>query len=181
MHQNSLVKPKRLFFMQMALLLAFVPGAAFADALAYDATVNLDVATPLLRAKHIHDGTRGLAWTVSLEDKFTGRVTSIAKVPALTYLWISKNSNYIVGLSNVMLKNPFQLLVFSKSGERLLELDMRSFLWTDRMQSITNWIHWYKEPDPELSLDENGHTCTLGVTDAHGTRRHFEFGCALNG
>jgi hypothetical protein len=56
-----------------------------------------------------------------LRDKATGAELFRRPVPALTHIWISPDSKYVVGISNVMLWNPYQLVVFSGSGDRLLE------------------------------------------------------------
>jgi hypothetical protein len=49
-------------------------------------------------------------------------------VPALTHIWISPDSAYVVGISNVMLWNPYQLVAFCRSGDRLLERNMEAAL-----------------------------------------------------
>ena len=36
--------------------------------------------------------------------------------PALSYLWISPDSQFVVGLSDVMLDNPYQLVVWKRDG-----------------------------------------------------------------
>jgi hypothetical protein len=64
-----------------------------------------------------------------LLDKATGAELFRRPVPALTHIWISPDSAYVVGISNVMLWNPYQLVVFSRSGDRLLERNMVGVNW----------------------------------------------------
>jgi hypothetical protein len=44
------------------------------------------------------------------------RVLFRSPAPALTYLWISPDAQYFVGLSNIKLYNPWQLMVWSRDG-----------------------------------------------------------------
>lgn len=39
--------------------------------------------------------------------------------PALTHVWISPNGQFVVGLSDVMLRNPYQLVIWKKDGSLL--------------------------------------------------------------
>jgi hypothetical protein len=50
-------------------------------------------------------------------DKTTGKVVFKKPCSALTKIEISKDEKYIVGISNIMLWNPYQLVVFSTKGE----------------------------------------------------------------
>jgi hypothetical protein len=99
-------------------------------------------------------------------------------VPALTYIWISRDSKYIVGISNVKLWNPYQLVVFSRSGDRLFERKIVGVNWPGVMESVTNSIRWYKEPVPQLTVIEDGTAATLSVEDPMGVSRQFQFPAA---
>ena len=110
-----------------------------------------------------------------LRDKATGAELFRRPVPALTHIWISPDSKYLVGISDVMLWNPYQLVVFSKSGDRLLERNMVGVNWPGVSQSVTNWINWYKEPAPQMTLVEDGMTATLSIEDPLGILRQFQF------
>jgi hypothetical protein len=96
-------------------------------------------------------------------------------VPALTHIWISTDSKYVVGISNVMLRNPYQLVVFNKSGDRLLEHNRVGVNWPGVLRSVTNWINWHKEPVPQMAIVEDGTTATLSIEDPRGVLRQFEF------
>jgi len=49
-------------------------------------------------------------------DQFSGRILFRKPSPPLTYLWISNDSNYIVGLSEIRFDNLVQLVVFDRKG-----------------------------------------------------------------
>jgi hypothetical protein len=80
--------------------------------------------------------------TCGCATKATGAELFRRPVPALTHIWISSDSKHLVGISDVMLWNPYQLVVFSKSGDRLLERNMVGVNWPGVSQSVTNWINW---------------------------------------
>ena len=46
-----------------------------------------------------------------LREKATGTVVFRRPVPALTYIWISSDAKYVVGISKIMIWNPYQLVV----------------------------------------------------------------------
>lgn len=52
-------------------------------------------------------------------DQTSGQILFKVPSPALTFLWISDDSKYIVGLSDIRLDNPIQLVIFDKSGRLL--------------------------------------------------------------
>src|SRR5262249_39609153 len=110
-----------------------------------------------------------------LRDKVTGAEIFRRPVPALTHLWISPHSKYVVGISHIMLWNPYQLVVFSRSGDRLLERDMVGVKWPGVSRSTSNWINWYKEPVPRMAIVDDGTTATLSVEDPMGVLRGFAF------
>ncbi|HOW86703.1 MAG TPA: hypothetical protein P5119_12640 [Candidatus Aminicenantes bacterium] len=56
-----------------------------------------------------------------------GRALFNKPSPALTFLWISDDSEYIVGLSNIRVDNPIQLVVFDKSGRLLKKRSISSW------------------------------------------------------
>lgn len=113
-----------------------------------------------------------------LHDTTTGTELFRRPVPALTYIWISPNRKYVVGLSHIMLWNPCQLVVFSKSGDRLLERDMVSADWPGVRWSASNWIYWYKEPAPKIAIADDGTNATLTIEDPLGVPRQFQFPAA---
>jgi hypothetical protein len=181
---------------RMALLLLVATStSAHADRSGYNEVVDLWAEAGSLRAEHHHDwssATRDARWKMisstknpfaadndysylRLRDELTGVELFRRPVPALTHIWISPDSKYVVGLSNVMAWNPCQLVVFSKSGDRLLERNMVGVNWPGVWQSVTNWIKWYKEPGPQITIVEDGTTAILSVEDPRGVLRQFQF------
>jgi hypothetical protein len=80
-----------------------------------------------------------------------------------------------------MVWNPYQLVVFGRSGDRLLERNMVDVEWPGVRQSVTNWIYWYMEPVPRIAIVEEGATATLSVEDPMGVRRDFTFPTTRSG
>lgn len=177
----------------LALMWMVIPPA-YADSSAYAEVVDLSAETALVRAQHHHDWTRA-RWKIGsatndtfsdnndyayvrLHDKKTGAELFRRPAPALSHIWISADSRYVVGISNIMYLNPYQLVVFSKSGERLLERSLINVKWPGVSRSVTNWISWYKEPVPKISIAENGAMAKLTIQDQLGVPREFHFHAA---
>ncbi len=196
MRPNVFVAPlgKSVVLSALTLLMMATPLAR-ADFAGYSKVVDLFAETNILRAEHHHDwseSTRSARWKMisttkdpfsadndysflRLIDKASGAELFRRPVPALSHIWISKDSRYVVGLSNIQLWNTYQLVVFSKSGARLLERDMTGVHWPGVSRSVTNWIHWYREPSPRISLVEKGRLATLTIEDPRGVSRDFYF------
>jgi hypothetical protein len=169
------MNPKRRLAL-LAFLGASLPLVARADRVAYAKSGHLAVESDKMLVMHQHDWSASVrSGTLSAIERESRRELFTVEVGALTDLWISPDSRYIVGLSNVKFHNPYQLVVFDASGKRLLALDMRQYEWARRWESVTNWIHWYKEPSARISISESGRSCTLTVEDATGELRDFEF------
>jgi hypothetical protein len=132
-----------IFRIALGLALA-ASSAAHADRAAYNGVVDLSLETETVRTVHHHDWSLAAPENSSLRlyDKTTGVELFRRPVPALTHIWISPDSEYVVGLSKVMLRNPYQLVVFNRTGDRLLERNMVGVNWPGIAQSVTNWIYW---------------------------------------
>jgi hypothetical protein len=172
--------------------------SAQADSVGYSKIVDLSAESLTVRAEHHHDwshATHAARWKMisgdgnpftaannyaylRLHDKMTGTELFRKPVPALSYIWVSPDARYVVGISNIMLWNPYQLVVFSRSGERLLERDLVNVTWPGVSRSVTNWLNWYKEPIPKIGIIDNGVTATLSIEDTRGVPREFEFSSA---
>ena len=107
-------------------------SALLADAVGYRAIVNLREQTDVVVAEHHHDWSRATEAArfkmitttrdpftqentysyLRLLDRASGRELFKKPVPALTHLWISPDSRFVVGVSNVKLWNPYQIVVF---------------------------------------------------------------------
>jgi hypothetical protein len=100
-------------------------SAAHADRIGYNGVADLSAETDTMRAEHHHDwssATHAARWKMistsknpftaendyswlRLYDKATGVELFRRPAPALTHIWISPDSEYVVGVSNVMLWN----------------------------------------------------------------------------
>jgi hypothetical protein len=183
-----------IFRIALGLALA-TSSAAHADRVGYNKVVDLSAETETLHAEHHHDwssATHAARWkmistteipftadndysSLRLYDKTTGIELFRRPVPALTHIWISPDSEYVVGISNVMLWNRYQLVVFNRAGNRLLERNMVEVNWPGVSRSVTNWINWYKEPVPQMKIVKDGATATLFIEDPLGVLREFQF------
>ncbi|CUI04439.1 hypothetical protein [Massilia antarctica] len=179
----------------LVIFLAFGSPPAWADRNAYDKVVDLSAESATLRVEHHHDwgvaqrdsdwermstgkdlaGSRSTLSYLRVLDKKSGAELFHRPVSALTYLWIDDKSTYVVGISRIKVGNPHQLVVFNRAGERLLERNLAGIAWPGKSESVTNWIQWYKEPVPKISIDEGTATALLSVQDPVGGMRRFEF------
>jgi hypothetical protein len=177
------------------MLLGLIGSAVRADRIGYGGIVHLSAETAELSAEHGHDwseGTHDARWKMisttrdpftaennysylQLNDKATKKVLFRVPVPALTYIWISPDSKYVVGLSKIKLWNPYQIVVYSRSGERLFARDLVGANLPGEGESVTNLVIWYKEPTPKIEMIENGSTVTLIVENPLGGSNQFQF------
>lgn len=176
-----------LLFLSCSLLLA--------DMVGYSKVSDIRTESDRLVAEHHHDWSRAteparfkmITTTkdpftadntysyLRVVDRATGKERFRAPVPALTLLWISPDSRFVVGLSSVKLWNPYQLVVFDASGQRLLAQGFTSDTRPGITQSTTNAIIWFKTPDPTIRLAESGGSVVLSIEDPLGKLREFRF------
>ena len=168
------------------ILMALVSSTGRADRVGYHGSIHLSAEVGELRAEHGHDWSmapHNARWDpfsaensyLQLSNKATGAVLFRVPVPALTYIWISPDPKYVVGLSKVKLGNPYQIVVYSRSGERLFARDLVDASLSGKSESVTNWIFWYKEPVPKIEIIENDSTVTLMVENPVGGSNQFQF------
>jgi len=103
----------------------------------------------------------------------TAKVVFNVPSPAFTYLWISENSNCIVGLSKIKLTNPYNFVVFDGSGNVLYKefISPLSAYSKKIKESPTNYVYWYKEDDPKIACtEENGKITAVSLLDPQGER-----------
>ena len=156
-----------------ATLLALPASQAVADRAAYGGVVDLKRISAALTVTHHHNWSNPLrASSLRAVDSASGKQLFEVAVPAITYLWISPDSHYIVGLSNIKYQNQYQLIVLSDSGRELLKQDLTNVDWARHTGSVTNFLNWYKEPEPKIVL--TAATRTLAIEDASGVMRTFQ-------
>jgi hypothetical protein len=114
--------------------LLLLPICARADSIAYSGTHEVKVTKDTLTFRHVHNWSSPkvdeLYSDLTHHERFFSAANDFAFVelrdgnrvlfrspsPALTHLWISTDSQFFVGLSNVMLYNPYQLVVWKRDG-----------------------------------------------------------------
>jgi hypothetical protein len=209
----------------------------YADRASYYGEVNIIEKSDQLIVKHFHElsDVTYEKWTMKIfekQDPFiaendiayiacfdrkNGKLIFKKPSPALTKIYISDDSNYIIGLSNIMSLNLYHLVIFDKYGnlidakhiamseahlsnaeyqtftgkfpdafkfldnlgritihenevfisylsigmrenigfkawQFLIDRDKPSHYSNNFHSSVTNWIFWYKEPDPKIEL-----------------------------
>ena len=176
-------------------------------------------------------------------DNQSNRIIFVKPTPALSFLYVTSDQKYIIGLSNIKYLNPCQLVIFDRSGKLvfsksisvrevklntsefdhfqnkfkrdvaklkgmkkidyfgdhiyisnvsfpLLSKKAREYLrsWKSAShlsknfsESVTNFIDWYKEPNPEIQLKyENGTISAISLLDPAGERFEIEIKSLIN-
>lgn len=242
----------------LCLIMLTVRHHAFADAAGYTGKTTVAIADARYSVVHYHDWSqRGALWEITklprresvrifdgkhnnfsyikIFDKATGTLQLRLPCPALSVLWLSPDSRYLIGLSDVMVWNPYQLVVYElPSGKRVYAepIETEVFLFSpseyadlirrfpeiktvvdqrsrtfestgDRIvinaifgllnelpnkkhnaiwdalyphltahpyssnfdSSVTNWVFWYDEKDPGITLIEEGEVLVLSLND----------------
>jgi hypothetical protein len=182
----------RLAVMTASLLLGLQVRA---DAVGYSSVYDCSASSDRLVAEHHHDwseNTHDARWkmistdkdvfnlqntysSLTVKDVRNGTQLFSAPVPALSHLWISGDSRFIVGISSIKLWNPIQIVVFSSRGTRLLARQVRSSSFEGASESVSNWVHWYKEPVPKISIAPSKDGYALTIERNNGEPRVFEF------
>lgn len=122
-------------FWKLSMIL-IVSMTCVADARSYNEIVNFKVENKEIVVNHYHNwsletkkkrdammathqnpflGENDYAF-IKCIDKKTGKVLFKKPTPALTYLYISNDSKYIIGLSKIQLNNPYQFVCFDLKG-----------------------------------------------------------------
>jgi hypothetical protein len=179
----------------MAIALLSLSSLAQADGIGYQKISDCQVESEHLLAVHHHDwssATRDARWqmisttqnvftpensyaSLVVEDKRTHTQLFKVPTPALTQLWISDDSRFIVGISSIKLWNPVQVVVFNARGVLLVAKQVETGTFPGVVESVTNYVWWYKEPSPRFSLQATGDSYTLRIEGNQGTDREFTF------
>ena len=122
---------------RLLLILILISIKVNADPIAYSDSLRLEIESENYIVIHFHDWTEQtrdarFKMISTNQDPFTNKnnyaylavidkstCDTIFKkpTPALTHIQISKNEKYVVGISNIMVWNPFQLVVFNMDGK----------------------------------------------------------------
>lgn len=239
----------RRLFLSLVLLLA--PIASHADFNGYGGTHEVTVVQGTLTFRHVHNWDARkvdeLFSDLTHHERFFSAANDFSFVelrdgnallfrspsPALTYLWISPDAQFFVGLSGVKLRNPYQLVVWQRDGtvvhrehisaevaqlspEQRREFARRypkaeqflsaryfvhgnstyldysllgvpnnigaaawDYLYSFRVrhpysddfgESVTNWVEWFDEKQPEVAISRSGPEVTLSLRSPKGKR-----------
>ena len=118
-----------------AFTLLLMPGA-MADYAPYRRSIQIEAAEGAFIVRHSHDWSAPPCWEilknpdspflasnksafVELWSKEPERRLWRRPSPALSKVWISPDGAYVVGLSEIAWSNPYQLVVYSRTGELL--------------------------------------------------------------
>jgi len=168
---------------------------AQADRVGYSSIFDCKAENELLYAEHHHDwseATSAARWEMisTTKNVFTSNNSYAGLVvrnkrdhaqlfrvptPALTHLWISDDSRFIVGISNIKLDNPIQVVVFNMKGTLVLAKSVADGDFPGVSESVSNWVHWYKEPQPRISIETKGDFSSLHIEGNSGVDRVFTF------
>ena len=179
----------------IAMLMMSLASLARADATGYSGIFDCRAENELLSAEHHHDwseATHAARWEMisTTKDVFTSNNSYASLVvrnrqsqaqlfrvptPALTHLWISNDSRFIVGISNIKLWNPVQVVVFNSKGALVLAKPVESSSFPGVSESVSNWVYWYKEPQPRISIETKGDSYSLHIEGNSGIDRVFMF------
>jgi hypothetical protein len=175
--------------------LAFAATAVLADNRPYETFFQITVESDHLVALHQHDwsyrtwdarqrvskpggdifsGANDFSW-LEVTEKPGGRRLFRTPVPALSVLWISPDSRYIVGISRIKLHNPVQLVVFGRDGKLRFRQHVGWKTFPGVTESDTNFVYWYDEPEwdeawrsPAISMRRSGDDVTITIAGNEG-------------
>lgn len=159
------------------LALASLALPARADNRAYEEVLVLEAKGRDFRVVHRHDWTRRtldkrLEMMRTHKDPFRadddrsyvawysadGKRVRQLPSPALTWLGVSPDSRYVIGLSYIRVHNPYHLVVWSRDGNLLVKRRVApDDLWAPGFgESVTNFVIWHDFEDPAPELVETG-------------------------
>jgi len=142
--------------------------SAYADMYAYSGSVLIQKQTQNYTIIHSHDWRirKGIFKIVSKKDRAT---IFKKKVGAFTHIAASEKHDVIVLLSNVMLFNPYQLRIFTFSGEEIKKDSVSHKTignkYGEVLESATNWVNWFNESDPGFEFVETKDELYLKMND----------------
>ena len=138
---------------KLALILFYFvisPFLTFSDSAAYKGIANISIESENYIIEHYHDWSINNAYIECIDKKTRDIVFKISS-PALTKLFVSNDEQFIVGLSNIKIDNPYQFVMLNLKGEYIIRSHVRRFL-RKYYQTVTNYIYWFNEKDPELEF-----------------------------
>jgi len=144
--------------------------SAYADSVAYNLSVSIQKQTQNYTIIHSHNWKRSFGnGKFEIVSKKDGATIFEKKVGAFTHIAASEKHDVIVLLSNVMFLNPYQLRIFTFSGEEIKKdsVSQNSIgnKYGDVAETTTNLVHWFNERDPGFEFVEAEDELYLKMND----------------
>ncbi|GMO40639.1 MAG: hypothetical protein Ta2B_20460 [Termitinemataceae bacterium] len=142
------------------IIFSYISMPIFCDRAAYSEKVRIEIESENYRIIHVHD------WSLSTKnerhemmiskeqdpfrrsnnfayieciDKRIEKIVFHIPTSAFTHLFISENENYIAGISNIMLDNPYQLIIITITGDIIKKRHITSEEARMRYDDFTNF------------------------------------------
>jgi len=141
---------------------ALLCTAGYADRSDYNRAINILVENKSLSVLHHHDWSYDAtkrrkimsSWQGAFQpdnlyayveciDQFSGQVLFKAPSPPLTFLWISNDSRYVVGLSKIKLDNPIQLIILDRKGHLIKKRAIASWEVELTRNEYARFVHQF--------------------------------------
>ena len=147
--------------------------SAYADSVAYNLSVSIQKQTQNYTIIHSHNWKRSFGnGKFEIVSKKDGATIFEKKVGAFTHIAASEKHDVIVLLSNVMFLNPYQLRIFTFSGEEIKKdsVSQNSIgnKYGDVGETATNYVFWFNERDPGFEFVETKDELYLKMNDNTG-------------
>ena len=160
-------------------LLAWSLAAPFAaaDAVAYARVVDLQADGDTFTVRHHHDySKKDLISFVSWQARGATKVLLRQPSPALTWLGVSPDSRFVIGLSWIKFANDHQVAIWDRDGKLLVREAVAGRGLPYVMESKTNNVHWFDraEPSPTVVL-EGGQPVALRFKARTGAMTELRF------
>ena len=141
----------------LALLAAtlLVPPVA-ADFMAYHGVVDLQADGDTFTVRHHHDySKKDLVSFVSWQARGATKVLLRQPSPALTWLGVSPDSRFVIGLSWIKFANDHQVAIWDRDGKLLVREAVAGRGLPFVMESKSNFVHWFdpRDPSPTVVLE----------------------------
>jgi hypothetical protein len=143
----------------------FPSHIAFSDSVIYRETINISIESEKYIVNHHHNWDRNYAY-IECMNKDTNDIVFRVPSPALTHIFISDDEQFIVGLSNIKVDNPFNVVVIDMEGKYILEKHIDNIGVRDYYQSVTNFVYWFNETNPEINyIYKNNRLAGISLLD----------------
>jgi hypothetical protein len=151
----------------LVVFLFFSSHIAFSDSVIYRNIMDISVESKKYIVNHHHDWNWPNNYAhIECMDKSTGNIVFSEQSPALTNIFISDDEQFIVGLSNIKVDNPFNVVVINVEGKYVLEKHIDNIGVRNYYQSVANFAFWFNETNPEIKyIYKNNNLIGISLLD----------------